>query len=170
MDTKALHDSAINAGIDLRNEDSWSDCIEPWTILLLETPEAIVDVINDFLLEVTEEPYADNGRFDRMSRNLVQVRRDSDYVRRHMKMSKSTNIADDHLVGTYMSCVVDGHQQIGQYFTILLLDQAEKFVANKVEEWWADVVGYAADMNEGMAEDYADWRHEDARDRALEER
>ena len=156
MDTKILHDWAVEAGLNLRDEDGYQDAIQVWIDAAMASPEDLYEYYADWMVDKEREmlmlkwlgkAYTDQQRLSERSTASI-----SDY-QRTIASGLTQHLA--FCAGDLMTMILTG---------------LTKHVEMNADEWWADVQGYAGDMESAMSEDYADHMYEQRKDRMLEER
>jgi hypothetical protein len=160
MDTKTLHDNALDNGIDLANSPEYHDCIEPWVKLLLSTPEYLIDVLPDIIADALE---ADKThRPEQLCSDLSVMRNDMQSLETYRP---GRDYAYDHLFLTYSSSVNQRMGNIGQYFGMDILAGAQKHVEDNAEQWMEEVAGYYGDMMAENEQMKGDFLYEQEKDR-----
>jgi hypothetical protein len=162
MDTKTLHDNALDNGIDLANSPEYHDCIEPWVKLLLSTPEYLIDVLPDIIADALEEEDKTH-RPAQLSRDLEITRSDMQMMEKHVKSGQ--DYTGDDLFLTYTTSISMHLSNIGQFFSLIILAGAQKHVEDNAEQWMEEVAGYYGDMMVEEEQMKGDFLYEQEKDR-----
>ena len=153
IDTKSLHDWALEAGISLRDDDGYYDAEDVWITKLMVTPETLNECWAEFCFEYPE-------RVLEMLKAVGEA--DSDL----MVMANGASLrGTDTLQFAYANSAIGRAARAGECLRRMIRDGLTKHVKDHAEEWWEDVQAYAADMERGARED---WEYDNYRDRLLE--
>jgi len=155
MDTKSLHDWANDAGINMRDSEGYYDAQAVWVDAIMQSPEHLMDFWSDWM-------YDDQESIVRMLTYMGKA--DSDLMDISTKPSFRNN---DCLVHPYANGAMMSSSCAGEELRRTIRKGLTAYTEEMAEEWWADVQGYAGDMEEGAREDYEYARY---KDRQLEER
>jgi hypothetical protein len=163
MDTKTLHQLALDAKIDLRNEDSYHDCVAVWVDEVFRDPKELLDDIwLDALAEIqwskNEEKHATSTR-DRLFKDMGTCHADLNRL--------ESNNYSPMITSCYATSYGFRTMNVGETLFFAIRKFVIKYVEERAEDWFGDVQGYAADMEEGQREDY---EYENRKDRMLDER
>ena len=153
MDTKTLHDWAVEAGLNLRDEDGYQDAIQVWIDAAMASPESLYEYYADWMVDKEREMMM----LKWIGRAYVDQQRLSE--------RGTASMAD------YQRTIASGLTQhlafcAGDMMT-MVLEGLTKHVNDNADDWWAEVQSYAGDMEEGQREDF---EYEQRKDRMLEER
>jgi hypothetical protein len=150
-DTKTLYDWANEAKLDFKDEDGYHDACQVWIDAWMQSPEDLQDYWLDWIIE-------DMGKAKLTLDYMGKAHDDSEYI---------SSRRDSALTPVYACSLTQNLAFFGKGLYQIILTQMSAYVEERAEEWWADCVGYAGDMEAGARED---WEYENYRDRKLEER
>lgn len=152
MDTKNLHDWADEADLNLRDSEGYYDAQAVWIDAIMQHPESLADFWADWCFDSPADIVDMLGKMGRADSDL-----------QFMISGRNT----DNLTASYAQSAVQNNCFAGECLRRMVRRGLTKYVEKMAEEWWEDVLGYAADMQEGAREDYL---YEQYRDRQLEDR
>ncbi len=161
MDTKQLHDLLIEDGFNLKNYDhsEWEDAAGVWTEYCMTQPSWLMDFWLDALAELH-----DAKRVEPLHRLLSQVGKvhaDVNYLKGESKHGHTG------LLMAYGNSLTQNNAMLGGEVYKAIQEGAVVYIQSQAPDWFIDVMGYAADMEEGAREDY---EYERYKERQLEER
>ena len=161
MDTKKLHDLLIEDGFNLKNYESneWEDAANVWIGHILKTPTELMDFWLDSLAELHDTEKAE--LLHRLLKQVGRVHEDVEYLKREGKYGHNG------LIMAYSNSLSQNGSMLGNEVYKAIAAGAEAYVNKMAQDWFADVLGYAADMEEGAREDY---EYERYKERQLDER
>jgi hypothetical protein len=167
MDTYTLYQWASDAGLNFDNPDNYNDAIDVWLVAMLEDGTWLNDILLDWLAEGLATTQGEDGKYIQ-SEKWVAIGKDMARIKRDRESLESFSRS----TGTkYLGNAANGLGwslgALGETIYSLIIPQAEKYIEDHAEEWWADCMGYDYDMQEGARED---WLYEQRKDRLLEER
>jgi hypothetical protein len=165
MDTKTLHDLALDAKIDLRNEDSYHDCVAVWIDEVFRDPKELLD---DIWLDALAEIQRSKNETSVNSDTRERLFRDMESC--HTDLNRMENSNSPMINSCYATSYGFRTMNVGETLFFTIRKYVIKYVEERAEDWFGDVQGYAGDMEEAMADDAADSRYEDRKDRMLDER
>ena len=156
MDIKQLHDAAIDAGVDFKDDYGHHDCIDVWTRLVLSDADYMADLFMDFMCALAEEE--NRLQFDSLIKGTAKAIANRDCL--------SVN---DHpqIITAYAQSMCINLENVGDIVIDVLLAEAEKYVKKYAEEWFSDVTGYHHDMMESQKEDYLYEQSKERKDNAI---
>ena len=161
LTTKECMDIAVDAGIDLRNDDVLDDCIEAWYDHCIKTPSVVKEFWLDALGELAAREGASAHSFERIVDNMVSAISSKELMDRHSRLNLDVNST---AVGLSFQLAF-----VGMEIVECLTKYLRKHLEDNGAEWLADVVSYCGDMEEESIDDRADYAYEDARERKMEE-
>ena len=156
MDTKRLLELAQDAGINVRHDDAYHDCVEPWLEAMLSDPEEMAEHWLDALAEI------DGDNYNRIINQITTLRASKATIKGYSKNGMQTNSI---ICGASFALGF-----IGMEVSETIEKYMRKYVEAHAEEMWEEVCGYAGDMESAMADDHADYLHQERQDRRLDER
>ena len=140
----------------MKDIEGYHDCVHPWSRMMLADPEYMIDVFFDFIAELGEEDK--RAKFDDLIKDITRATHSGDTL---TKYSQDTKLAI-HFANTISMY----NAWVGATIVEVVRSQVEAYVDKYAEEWFNDVLGYLADMEEGQREDY---EYEKSIDRKLGE-
>lgn len=154
MDTKSLMDVLIEDDFNLKSYEpqEFEDAAAIWVDAVMKKPSWLMDFWLDALAEIHSEERAS----DLMSvlERVGKVHSDVDMVQRQSKHSPGLALAMSGSL-TQQSALLGG--EIYEHILKFVTD----YVNSNAAEWFADVLGYASDMEQSQKDDYLESIHDD---------
>ena len=132
MDIKALHDVLIEKNIPI-TQDSLFQAEREWTFALASNELDLTETFEDYLAEMDEDKYKT------MITTIMDSVRDLDFL---------GQISTPTLVASYAAGLSFNLSLVGKRIVDNHLKQVERFVNQHSQDWLADCVAYARDMEE----------------------
>ena len=152
MDTKTLHDLLIEDGFNLKSYESneWEDAANVWIDHTLKTPSWMMDFWLDALAELHDTKKVE--QLARLLRCVGKVHEDVEYLKREGKHGHTG------LVMAYSNSLSQNGSVLGNEVYKAIAEGAEAYVKSQAQDWFTDVLSYAADMEEGQYDDHQEQR------------
>ena len=150
MDTKTLLDAALEAGINLLDEDSISDLEEVWLEACLSNYEWVEEWLPDFLSDL------DALDLHKIASESYKAYDDTQWLQDYSKGNNHLGLSL-----AYCNSAAMRTTGVGAVIVKKIIAGAKTVVAKHLYDWFAECQGYLIDMNQCHEEDAAQRRRED---------
>ena len=154
MDTKALLDVLIEDGFNLKayEPQEYEDAAAVWVGAVMTKPSWLMDFWLDSLAEIHDPKRAEE--LMALLTKIGRVHDEVDMVQRNVKHSPGLALA-------FSSALTQQSAFLGSEIYKVILKYITAYVNRNAAEWFADVLGYAGDMEQSQKDDYLESIHDD---------